>query len=343
MKINLSNKQILFLGIFLLFTCFGFQVSYARMDNLSHLTNHCCKWAPLNPSDIRSPLVDHRQFATYEAAEYIWEDQELIIIFEEGHLKKWQIAFGMGGVNQLFGFASLMAYNKAGNMAPKLEVSTDFLGPYIVKSMAHDDLESPQFTGGYHGTNGDSTGRPTANLESLTVKVDETILKGVQSGSFQHIEIETRNEIVGYNCLNTPILEETITYNIYPSGRVVVTNQIKALSELQILRYYGFQSQNKSIFQSVLYLRDDHQSVAIRKQLNYSESPDCHTIVQIGCDRNMQMSLYNEGLGTFSFNATNATTFTTAFTKTYFNLVNGKILNLKNGEQVYWKGEYVFK
>lgn len=283
----------------------------------------------------------------------------------EGHLhidyfnkeKNMQISFYPCGVNQLFGIAKVSYYSTLGDHLQKhpsgeFPSGTDWVGPYYVcgASSAQSGL-AKKFTGGWHGSNGDGTGNPTAQTTEVSFTIDGETLNGNFERNCQKVEISVCNLIHGYDfsLTNKNLIKETVHYTIRDNRQIDVEVKIEALEDLLIQRYYGLQSQNFAIFDSVKYQAGPTiiNAAAVNVNSNCKSNGGLNTIRLTDNQNVHQLTLVlstQEGLGATSnyLGAGIPRAFSANYRKSYFNLVNGQDLVLNKGEQVYWKGSYLW-
>jgi hypothetical protein len=280
----------------------------------------------------------------------------------EGHVfidffndeQNMQIGFYPCGVNQLFGIAEVSYFlNQAdhhqGKACLRFPSCTDWIGPYFACSSVNRDSGLPQkFTGGWHGSNGDGTGSPTASTKNVFIRTDEKLQNGNFEMECREIDIEVTNFIQGYDHAVTgrDLLKETVHYRITPDRKTGLHVTIEALDDVVIQRYYGLQSQNFSIFDSVKYAADEQiiHVAAVDQDSRCSLNEGINTIILADKEGKHKLRLVlntREGLGTCEYTGESLPrTFSAGYRKSYFNLVNGKELVLKKGEKVFWKGSY---
>lgn len=262
------------------------------------------------------------------------------------------IIFGNCGINSLYGIKEISYSEFEIDNKPKelkLQSCTDWVGPYIVKDKTEDyNQNKPQFTGGWHGTNGDETGDPSACTSQVKIYYDDKLTSELKEGWCNELKIEVTNIINGYNTLK-PVIEEVITYTI--NNRTIKVNVMgKALSEIEIEKYYGLQSQNSLWNGSIEYVYTDgsmdkfpinftSSSVIKRNKIvkDYIlSSADSTFKLQVGINSTI-------GIGNYEYlSSQKPTCFTLDYGKTYFNLVNGKRLLLQKNEIFVWEGYYNF-
>ena len=268
--------------------------------------------------------------------------------------KNMQISFFPCGVNQLMGigkisyFASLSDYRN-NLMSGEFTSCTDWVGPYIVCSKAALGAGIPQkFTGGWHGTNGDGTGKPTAMTAHDCLLVDGTEVKVDRDCCCTQADLYVTNLIRGYDCLldSSYLLKEVIHYCIKPEREIDVGVQTEALDDAVIQKYYGLQSQNLDIFDQVSYWAGDQLlNTGLNKSDNCCKTNDhINTILLTGDQHQLKLILdTTEGIGTFTQLGENKPkAFSASYGKSYFNLINGKDLLLQKGEKMFWRGIYLW-
>lgn len=261
----------------------------------------------------------------------------------------WGIQFQKNSVNKLFAihqFSFEVGEEKFNTVA-----NTDFVGPYIVRNTDEDSTTNPKFTGGWHGSNGDATGVPTARNISWRVwdrkanpLSEDTLVKFSKK-----LWIEVVNHIQAYNS-TAEVIKETVHYGVHPLG-IDVFIEIEALATIEIERYYGIQSKNAIYFEELTYHFEDGSS---KKEKSKSSSQSNDTLNE---NRVTHLSLSNEKqpfkmvvwINPFTklYQGENLTTdkpwaFTFNYGKSYFNLINGKHLQLKKGEVINLSGGYYF-
>lgn len=287
------------------------------------------------------------------------------VVYSEGHLscefqlpdKQLALEFFPCGVNQIFALGKLAYDTSAVGFNGKqstLEFPsvTDWVGPYHLSLLENVSNDLPkQFTGGWHGSNGDGTGEPTAMTKLVVVTVDGEAKSSSFSGMGEQVSLNVVNLIQGYD---TPepanyLLQESVNYQLLPNCSIEVCVTITALNDVAIHRYYGMQSQNFAVFDSVSYgsEREIMNTEAVRANNSCLKNDAVNRIVLSGEQGKYELELIlntEKGLGTFDYLADGLPrAFSADYGKSYFNLVNGKKLILKKGESVFWEGTYVFK
>ena len=122
--------------------------------------------------------------------------------------------------------------------------------------------------------------------------------------------------------------------------------RIEALENIVIQRYYGLQSQNFALFDQVSYMADQQviNTAGINVDSRCSTNEGINTILLNSNKNQHQLRLVlntTEGLGvSCNLGSGVPKAFSSSYRKSYFNLINGKDLPLRKGEEVYWKGSY---
>ena len=224
-----------------------------------------------------------------------------------------------------------------------LDGNTDFISPFIVagdSQFVGDKTESFEFTGGYHGYNGDGTGTPTARNILYKVINDNNKCK-----------IVVVNNIQGFNTKKVDgtgkeILQEEIIYTISPC-KINVDVKLSALEWCRISTYMGLQAQNTPWDERILICDDDthKQWVSLAYQNinggNKTQSSCNKLILNKGSDY-LEMKIDTSyGLGKLKYVSDSSPLMWCAdYNKTYFNLVKDKDLTLTKNDVICWSGEY---
>ncbi len=261
------------------------------------------------------------------------------------------IDFKPGGVNSIFGINKISIKGTGTNNKEKvlenneevlMNSTTDWIGPYMVKSNSDGNSNKAAFTGGWHGFNGDGTGAPTAKTISISVLADHKKVEKNKNILCSKVEITVVNLIQAYNTKSSdgkgrPVLKETVYYNI-TGNTIDVENRIEALESITIEKYYGLQTQNSSWRDTVTYGDGD----AINGYINSSgQKISQYTLKGNGNALTAWIdNKYDLGKGEYVKSQTSA--FTVAYGKSYFNLINGVDVHLEKGSVVKWKGGYIF-
>ena len=231
---------------------------------------------------------------------------------------------------------------------------TDWIGPYNMKTVATTTQTEKLsgFVGGWHASNGDGTGDPTAVTESIEVFLDGSELpSGTATGSEAKVVVHNKVE-----ALNTKLGEskrfticEDVTYT-FKESRLYVRVDITAIEDVRITIYYGMQIANGFCSRFTFTTDDGDVKTTtgnfncpgkVRDMTGYSTGGHC-----------VIAHMFDEGLGTFS----KATPAYSALTQ-YYGANNGKgyymligdmqgtssALVLKKDNTIYWSGYYEFK
>ena len=231
--------------------------------------------------------------------------------------------------------------------------SSDWVGPYTVRSSNDDGdkADSWEFTGGWHGYNGDQTGEKTASNKSFKCYIDnnEILDDEVKTGNKLKIVVVNNIQYSGTKKADgtgREVLEETVIYNI-TQNNINVEVQIKALEQIKITKYYGLQTVNNS-YNGQLLFNDD----------NMKKWTDCNNVkidggtkAESDCGefklKNNNDLLIgwidkNYGLGKRKYvNEDKPVVWSADYNKTYMVLIDGNC-DLSTNEVLYWRGGYKF-
>ncbi|MBR1872843.1 MAG: fibronectin type III domain-containing protein [Bacteroidales bacterium] len=231
---------------------------------------------------------------------------------------------------------------------------TDWVGPWNMRTVATTSQTEKAwgFTGGWHGSNGDGTGDPTAVTESIVVTVDG---EQVTSGTFTAREASCTvyNKVEAANTKFADAkrftIDETVTYT-FKGGRLYVRMEATAREDLNVTLYYGMQIANGFCNKFSFTTEDGSTTESgesyfakgiVRDMTGYSAGGHC-----------VVAHLDDEGLGTYSL----ATPAYSALTQ-YYGVNNGKgyymLIGDKDGSSksfrfkkdvtIYWSGYYEFR
>ncbi len=266
------------------------------------------------------------------------------------------LVIGECGVNDLVGLKAIyLNTNYTGNVIPWgskratnfMTSCTDWIGPYIVKSLEYDDGGQPNFTGGWHGNNVEGKEIPTANTEEFSVKIGNEELSANKVCYCDYVQISVTNYIQAYNTkkIKRNVLKEEVKYDITPN-KVKVEVVTTALEKVLLQRYYGLQAQNGE-FESIEY-----SNGILAKCGEYSDSGPYNKdniasffkLISKNGVYNMVVALDTGfGLGSFgNLSDVHPTIFTQNYGKTYFNLVNDIDKTIEKGDSIKWRGSYEF-
>lgn len=290
-------------------------------------------------------------------------DNEICFGFKYNATEDMRILFkpcGCSSLPQINNIYKLTNYNKL----PSLDFSshgvlfqegtTDWIGPYIIRT-ANNDGDMPDswnFTGGWHGFNGDQTGSATARNISCKYYLDNIEINdnNVKCGSVLKIIVVNRiqsTDTKKEDGSGREVLEEQITY-IFNGSELKVEAEIKALENIKITKYYGLQTNNQSYDGKLMYYNDviikkwaDCSGVKIDGGIK-SNSECCEYRIKKNNDMLVGYIDTNFGLGKRKYVDDNKPTVWTAdYNKSYMVLVDGN-LDIKMDEVLYWRGGYKF-
>jgi len=238
-----------------------------------------------------------------------------------------------------------------------METGTDWVGPYkfaAVNNVNGDKLSPIDFTGGWHGYNGDQTGIATARTVAYEIYADGNLLSNGDILSCDRVDIIVINRIQAHNTKlangeGREAIEETIQYSIV-GNTVTVGADIEALEDIIVYNYYGLQCENTSWRGTIHYIHGDSN---IRKNATaYSDSGENADYPNVDrvCLRsstggnNLIMWIDKDfGIGDRSLlDPSEVNAFTSAYNKSYMNLINGGIHSVSGGNILQWKGGYIF-
>ena len=231
--------------------------------------------------------------------------------------------------------------------------SSDWVGPYTVRS-SNDDGGKPdswEFTGGWHGYNGDQTGEKTASNKSFKYYIDNNeILDGeVKTGNKLKIVVVNNIQSSGTKKADgtgREVLEETVVYNI-TQNNINVEVQIKALEQIKITKYYGLQTVNNSYNGQLLYSDDSMKKWTdcnnVKIDGGTKAESDCGEYkLKNNNDLLIAWIDKNYGLGKRKYvNDDKPVVWSADYNKTYMVLIDGNC-DLKTDEVLYWRGGYKF-
>ena len=280
------------------------------------------------------------------------------VIFKYNNNYDLVIEFARCGVNSLYQIKHMYTRpntnNKCSGLFDNLTVFkstvSDWLSPYKVRALTNingDNINSLNYTGGWHGYNGDQTGAKTGNFVSARCYVDNVELttnEEIKGGN--EVKIIVKNRVNGYNTCKVDgtgrdILEETVTYTI-TQGRIDVTNVIEALENIEIVELYGIQTENKVTWADNVTFYSD-----ISKTFDFSSNQDfyskCDRFTVKGGENYLTAFMKNTGLGNRNYvDVSSFYAWSRTYGKAYFNLVKNKVLALETGQKTYYQGGYIF-
>lgn len=267
------------------------------------------------------------------------------------------LEFGKCGVNNLMGIKSIyLDTNNSKEVSPYItkksrcfmESCTDWVGPYAVESLEHNDGGQFCFTGGWHGNNINGKEEPTAKTESFSFKINGKELENNKLYVSDSLEITATNLIQAYNTMNIKVnvMEEVVKYKITPR-KINVEVAFTALENALLKRYYGLQTQN-SPYNIVSYSNNISSSCSVYSDSGPYNKRNIANSFMLTSKNNLYRLVVTldtgYGLGNFKYLSNEKPTiFTENYGKTYFNLVNGIDMELNKGDSAGWKGSYEFK
>ncbi len=231
---------------------------------------------------------------------------------------------------------------------------TDWIGPYHMKTVAAttqtDKLSG--FVGGWHASNGDGTGDPTAVTESVEIFLDDSefpsgTATGTEAKVVVHNKVEALNTKLGES--KRFVICEDVTYT-FKESRLYVRVDITALEDVRIAIYYGMQIAN-GFCSSFSFTTADGETKTTTTNFNCPGKVRDMTGFSAG-GHCVIAHMFDEGLGSYS----HATPAYSALTQ-YYGASNGKgyymligdmqgssnAYVLKKDSSVYWYGYYEFK
>ncbi|VDN48008.1 conserved exported protein of unknown function [Petrocella atlantisensis] len=276
---------------------------------------------------------------------HLSEDGVLQVYMDSVDLK---LTFDRVGINGLYGLSRL-SLSKVPQMGDyhKMEVGTDWISPYMMRALDMEDLDSPFYTGGWHGSNGDDTGEITAYTDYVSFYVDSHPLYTDTWMVCKSLTLQVVNQVQAYND-DTSTLEEIITYTI-ENDKVDIQVDARANKPLEITQYFGLQTQN-SWWDSIRYYDLMGTYTESTTYLNsYALPKNRQTVHQFqlrssGLAPLLTAGMLTDGLGSLGYlQEDKPTCFTRGYGKTYFNLISGKPLLLDEEDHFTWRGFYQFE
>ena len=232
--------------------------------------------------------------------------------------------------------------------------SSDWVGPYICRTSNNngDKPDSWEFTGGWHGFNGDQSGSATARNVSTKYYIDNIEIVDDSTNYGNEIKIIVVNNIQSTdtkkeNGGGRECLQETIIYTITPNN-VNVDVEIKALENVKITTYYGLQTVNNSYDGQILYVDDESMigwtdCAYVKIDGGTKTNSDCGEY-KLKKDNDLLIAWIDKsyGLGKRKYvNADKPLVWTADYNKSYMVLVNGN-LDLITNQILNWRGGYKF-
>ena len=228
---------------------------------------------------------------------------------------------------------------------------TDWIGPFNVYAVNKPVNSTYGFTGGWHGSNGDGTGNPTAQTQSIEVSMDgEAVEDGTHQGKEAVCVVYNKIEAANtkFDDAKRFVLSETVTYT-FTGGRLYVKVDIEALEDVDIRIYYGMQIAG-GYCKKFTFTTSDGQTSECTE--SYFAKGDIREMTGYSTGGHLvKAHMYDEGLGSFE----KATKEYHALTQ-YYGATNGKgyymligdmnaasnSYRLKKDEKLFWRGFYEF-
>jgi hypothetical protein len=263
-----------------------------------------------------------------------------------------------GSKNAFFDFGEVSVANELtafpSEKTPLFVNGSDFFAPYIVKAVNNIDgdmADSLNFTGASHAYSGntESSSSATGRSEVTAILIDGA-KKESYDGYCNSIDVYWINYVQATNTKKADgsgreVLKEE--YHLHFDGNVFeIENDITALEEIEISRYYGLQ-----IAQGVAGYNYDILYAGGNKNKTYemgNSKSDDTTCNEIHIKRNdvpaeCRFGVHPNGLGTFCYNNWYSA-FDTDYGKSYFFMIcPDKACLLEEKEQVSLKGYYKFR
>lgn len=262
-----------------------------------------------------------------------------------------------GSKNSFFDFSSI-GFTTERSAIPTDETlvfsnGSDYFGPYIVKAVNDIDGDMPDslnFTGASHAYSGNTEGNTSATGISY---LDRVLVDGKAyseySGYGDALDIYWVNYVQATNTKKSDgsgrvVLKEN--YHIHFDGdKFEVENDITAMEEIDIVRYYGLQiAQGVSGYAYKISYVGSHNNIVSDNGNSNSADNNCSEIYIRRTDLPVEcrFGLYPIGLGKFYCNNAHSA-FDTDYGKSYFYLINPDTgCHMVTGQQVNFKGYYKF-
>lgn len=223
--------------------------------------------------------------------------------------------------------------------------STDWIGPISFWAGTTVNSDNYNFTGGWHGSNGDQTGNPTSRTDSVLVFVDG---KQIEVSGDEILGNECRIIVTNYiksaNTIKTgesdgkETLKEEVTY-LFKDNKIYVRVVMTPIKDVTVFKYYGMQIPD--VYNGKIMLIGDEITEG-----NITNSVEASSLVHIMAVNNQSEDYINAvmdnslglGKGTYSgdkfaFSSNN---------KAYYNLIaQGQTFKKKTNEKFFWRGYYM--
>jgi hypothetical protein len=282
---------------------------------------------------------------------------DVYITFKYKHNYDMHLVIGKCGINNMVNIKEIyinendspdISTSVKNNASTFVSPRTDWIGPYNIKSLVHDDGTKWIFTGGFHGSNDNASGHSTGKTGNISVKVDgQKIRDNIEYVG--NVEIIADNYIKAYNNINSDmfVLNEVVKYRVSP-GKINVEVVSTALEDALVVLYYGMQSDNRFWNGKIVYgngITSVNGKYSDTGAFNKKNIVDNYTVYSKNGLHKLCVKIDKAyGLGKFeNINENKPTIFTESYGKTYFNLINGKSIRLCKDDQIKWRGSYEFK
>lgn len=269
----------------------------------------------------------------------------------------FELLLGPCGINQLVQIKKLTyipnsssEISSPGKPGPNYVSYSDWIGPCWMEALERGNGNSG-FTGGWHGSDGDVGGGPTARCVSVSVFVDgQQLDTDVHDMRCRDVLVVVENHLQAGNTKQSDgngreVLSETVNYHFH-ADTLSVSVAFKPLEDIVIQNYYGLQScfggTVRMACRDTIYtfLNDGYHGAPRRVSIAECTRDDGH---QVRC------VLDSIGLGRqIGYNLTPSEPerqfcFTSPYGKTYFRLVGEAFLPLYRGQSAFWSGAYIFR
>ena len=229
---------------------------------------------------------------------------------------------------------------------------TDWVGPYNMRTIAATTQTEKAwgFTGGWHGSNGDGTGDPTAQTQKIEVSLDgkpDSEGTGLEATVIVYNKVEAAN--TKFDESKRFVLDEKVTYT-FKDSRLYVKVETTALEDVRISIYYGMQIAGGFCSKFDFTTEDGKTTTTTQNYFSAGKTRDMTGYSQGG--HSVTAHMFDEGLGTFE-KATKSYSALTQYYganngKGYYMLIGDKDASsnsyvLKKDETVYWSGYYEFR
>ena len=302
-------------------------------------------------------LIKRVYLSTHKPVYYSFESDVLDVYAKYSSSQDIMVRLRQGGTNQLFDFSEIYLISNfepfvKSNLSDSFlfyQSSTDWHAPFIINAVQNPfSGESHAFTGGNHGYSGNSGGAKTARLTSLYVEADgKSVTHG--AGYCNNLTVTWTNLVQASNTKEPSgwgrdVMEEKHILS-YDGETFFSDVTLTPLEDIEIDLVYGFAAEIKYIWdENIEYENPLYKISYPGTQPSNAGEADC---ISVTCTRGanaVKMSLDTTyGLGTRDyFTSLTDGAFFVEYGKVYFNLVNGKPIQAKAGEQLFYRGSYKF-